>query len=59
MFPSTLSAAVAPGSVNVPPTVTLKVEFPIKVIIGRTLSTATVTDLVTCLAALPAASLTL
>jgi hypothetical protein len=33
-------------------------EFPIKVIIGRTLS-ATVTDLVTCLAALPAASLTL
>jgi hypothetical protein len=55
MSPSTLSAAVAPGSVNVPPAVTL-VEFPIKVMVEHYLLQLL---LILAAAALPAASLTL
>ena len=38
IFPSTLSDAVAPGSVNVSPTVRLMVEEPVNVIDGAVVS---------------------
>ena len=57
--PSTLSVAVAPGSVNASPRVTLIVSLPVNVITGATISAATITVLVTSDAALPVSSLTL
>ena len=51
MFPSTLSEAVAPGSVKVSPTVRLMVDDPAKVITGAVVSAAALTIIVlsTCL----------
>ena len=61
--PSTASVAVAPGSVNTAPTSSSILASPNKVITGATVSTATaattLTERVTGVAALPAASETL
>ena len=43
IFPSTLSEAVAPGSVQVSPTIRLMVEEPVKVITGGVVSAAALT----------------
>ena len=43
MFPSTLSEAVAPGSVKVSPTLILIVEEPVNVITGAMVSAAALT----------------
>ena len=58
-LPSILSLAVAPCSEYVSPTFKLSVDEPISVITGATVSAITFTVLVTCVAAFPAASLTL
>ena len=57
--PSTSSVAVAPGSVNEPPSEIFIVALPVNVITGATTSAATITVLVLWVAAFPAASLTL
>ena len=61
MSPSTLSVAVAPSSLYVSPTVKSIVAAPLRVRVGGVVSGArlTFTVLVTSVAALPAASLTL